>query len=247
MEPGNLMENSPIDVTILAGGLGTRLRGVVADRPKVLAEVAGQPFLRHLLTRLRSLPVRSVVLCVGHLARQVETTLGCLSGDMPLRYAREAEPLGTGGALRNALPLLETRNVLVMNGDSFCAADLPAFRHAHRASGAVASLVLTQVADCGRYGRVTCDDGGRVTTFAEKMPGSGPGWINAGIYLFARDAIAAIPADRAVSLEREVLVNHISAGLHGWPGGGRFIDIGTPESYAAADAFFLNAAEISSR
>jgi NDP-sugar pyrophosphorylase family protein len=127
--------------------------------------------------------------------------------------------------------------VLAMNGDSFCEADLAAFLAFHRISGAKASIVLTQVEDASRYAQVRFDDHGRVTRFDEKAPTAGPGWISAGIYLLSRELIEQIPADRSVSIERETFPEWIGRGLYAWPGGGRFIDIGTPQSYLDAQSF----------
>jgi len=128
--------------------------------------------------------------------------------------------------------------VLVLNGDSYCSADLRAFHAWHRRQGARNSLVLTRVADTTRYGRVLADFTGRIRNFEEKGARAGPGWINAGIYLLNCDLILTMPLDRAVSLEREVFPAQVVEGLHGYRSRSRFLDIGTPESYAAAEDFF---------
>ena len=131
---------------ILAGGLGTRLREVVADRPKVLAEVNGRPFLACLLDRLVDAGILKVVLCTGYMAELVRETCGNSYRGTELLYSREESPLGTGGALRLALPLIDSDPVLVMNGDSFCDADLVLFARQHLSAAAQASLILVQVA-----------------------------------------------------------------------------------------------------
>ena len=125
-----------MDVTaaILAGGLGTRLRPAVADRPKVLAPVGGRPYLTYLLDQLAGAGVREVVLLTGYAADEVRDALGDRYGRMRLRYSVEPAPLGTAGALRLALPLLAAPAVLLLNGDSYCDADLGAFRRSHRVS-----------------------------------------------------------------------------------------------------------------
>lgn len=223
---------------ILAGGLGTRLRSAVPDRPKAMAEVAGKPFLSHLLARLETAGLRSAVLCIGHLGEQIEDYFGGAFGGLRLAYARERELLGTGGALRNALSLVETETILAMNGDSWCEADLAGFRHWHGTREARLSMLLTQVPDSGRFGGVETDGEGRVLRFLEKESGRGAGWINAGVYLMPRDTIARHPANTVISLERDVFPHLVGNGLYGWTGGGRFIDIGTEESYGEATAFF---------
>ena len=117
---------SNIEAAILAGGLGTRLRSVVPDRPKVLAEIGGRPFIEILLDQVAAAGIRTAVLCTGYLGDQIEARLGTRRGPLALRYSREVEPLGTGGALRLALPMLASDTVLVLNGDSYCDADLRA-------------------------------------------------------------------------------------------------------------------------
>ena len=109
-----------VTAAILAGGLGTRLRSVVKDRPKVLAEIRGVPFLTYLLDQLAAAGVRDVVLCTGYMGEQVRSAFGDSYGGMCLSYSQESSPLGTAGALRLALPLFKSSSVLVMNGDSFC-------------------------------------------------------------------------------------------------------------------------------
>jgi D-glycero-alpha-D-manno-heptose 1-phosphate guanylyltransferase len=227
-----------ITAAILAGGLGTRLRSVISDRPKVLAEIHGRPFLTYLLDELAAVGIEHVVLCTGYKAEKVREILGDRYRNMRLNYSEETTPLGTGGALRAALPHLETPTLLVLNGDSFCRADLAAFRTWHDERQAQASLLLAQVPDTARFGRVTVDETGQVLEFAEKGQNFGPGSINAGIYLLAQKLIAEIPTDRAVSLEREVFPAWIGRGLCGYSGGREFLDIGTPESFAQAEQFF---------
>ncbi len=223
---------------ILAGGLGTRLRAVVAHRPKVLATVNGVPFLTRLLDQVAEAGVESVVLCTGHLGEQIEAEYHGAYRGLRVIYSREAAPLGTGGALREALPRLTGSPVLVLNGDSYCGVDLGEFQRFHTARRAEISIVLTEVPDVGRFGSVTMDAEARIIRFEEKAAMSGPGWINAGIYLLSRRVIEAIPAGAAVSLEHDVFPSRLGAGLFGFRTRGPFLDIGTPESYAAAERFF---------
>jgi NDP-sugar pyrophosphorylase family protein len=227
-----------IPVAILAGGLGTRLRPAIGDRAKVVAPVDGRPFLARLLDQVAAAGFREVVLCVGYRADEVEAALGRAHGPLRLRYSREPEPLGTGGALRLALPLLEAPDALVLNGDSFCEVDLGAAWAWHRARRSEATLVAVEVPDASRYGRVEIDAEDRVRRFAEKQPDGAPGWINAGIYLLATCRIASLPAGRLVSLERDVLPGWTDGALFGYRVRGGFIDIGTPGAYSAASLFF---------
>lgn len=250
---------------ILAGGLGTRLRSVVSDRPKVLALVRGKPFLAYLLDQLGEAGIRRVVLLTGYKGEQIEETFGNQYGGISLEYSAETEPLGTAGALRLALPKLfpePAGTVLMLNGDSFCAADMTGFRAFHeqfhtnpkRERGSdlspslalrvsVASLVLTRVPDTSRFGKVEVTPDDRVERFVEKQEAGGAGWINAGIYLIPQNLVEQIPAGRAVSIEREMFPAWSQSGkLRGFRGHGEFLDIGTPESYRAAEEFFARRA-----
>ncbi len=226
-----------VTAAILAGGLGTRLSAVVADRQKVVATVRGRPWLATLLDQLVDAGVREAVLCTGHRGEQVTQAFGDRYRELRLRYSQEPEPLGTGGALRLALPMLSGDPVLAMNGDSYCAADLKPFLERHWAWEARATLLLTQVADRRRFGSVDTGPDHAVRGFVEKGGDPGPGWINAGVYLLSREVIAAIPTGRRVSLEHEVFPAWVGKGLFAHPGGGRFLDIGTPADYASAEGF----------
>jgi D-glycero-alpha-D-manno-heptose 1-phosphate guanylyltransferase len=230
---------SDITAVILAGGRGIRLRPVVADRPKVLAEILGRPFLRYLLDELAIAGLRRVVLCTGYMSENIYQTLGDTYASLNLFYSREGKPLGTGGALRLALPELTSDIVLVMNGDSYIEADLGDFLRWFAEKGALAALILTRVADTKRYGRVVSSLDGQILLFEEKVENGGPGWINAGLYLLRTELISNIPSGRAYSLERDFFPGLIGKGLYGYQCKGEFIDIGTPDSYRKAKAFFL--------
>lgn len=227
-----------VTVAILVGGFGTRLRPVVADRPKVLAEVRGRPFLAYLLNQTVAAGLRSVVLCTGYMGDRVQAIFGDTFNGLHLAYSQEMSPLGTAGALRFALPLLVSDPVLVMNGDSFCDTDLQAFWTWHGARRADGTLLLHGTSDTKRYGRVRVNADGVVRSFSEKGDDSGAGWMNAGIYLLSRRLLLTIPMGRPVSLEREMFPAWIGQGLNGYRSAGRFLDIGTPEAYATTEAFF---------
>jgi len=233
-----MIPSADITAIILAGGLGTRLREVVCDRPKVLATVNERPFLQYLLDQLLENGIRQAVLGTGYMGEQVESAFGNQYRTLQLSYSREPRPLGTAGALRHALPLLGTEELLVLNGDSFCDFDYQGFRAFHRKKGASMSLCLARVPDVARYGAVQVDQQGRITDFVEKGALAGAGSINAGIYLLKRAVIESVPAAGAVSLEKEVIPELIGAGLFGFRTRGRFIDIGVPEDYKAAQEFF---------
>ena len=228
---------SDLSVAVLAGGLGTRLLPVVSDRPKALAEIHGRPFLTYLLDQLSNAGSSRVVLCTGHLGEQIEQTFGKRYRKLQISYSRETRPLGTGGALRLALPYLLSDPVLVMNGDSFCATDLTSLWAWHCNRGSQATMLLAEVPNTERYGSVKIDSDGTVTQFVEKKQG-GSGSINAGVYLLSRQVIRSIAEGTVVSLEHDIFPTLMNHGLYGYQERGRFLDIGTPEDFAAAEQFF---------
>lgn len=225
---------------ILAGGFGSRLRQVVSDRQKAVAEVAGEPFVCRIIRQIAAAGCRRIVLCVGYKSESVEAVLAQRFSEMELRFSRESAPLGTAGAVRLALDggAVATPRVAVCNGDSWFAADIGAFLR--RSIADPAAMMLAEVEDVSRYGRVVLEPGSRrIREFAEKG-GGGPGVINAGIYHFDRELLLeSVPPGRAVSFEREVFPALAASGrLFGYSAAGSFIDIGTPESYREAQQMF---------
>ena len=229
-----------IDVIILAGGFGTRLRSVFADRPKVLVPVNGVPFLRRFLDWLRGFGARRIILALGYQADLVQAYLK--SEDwrgLEIESFVESTPLGTGGAVRAVLPLVRSATALVTNGDSLTRLELCRFVEFHRRKQARLSMVLTHQAHVSQSGLVESAPDDSVTSFAEKpQSNAAGGYINAGIYLLQRDAIEEIPANQPVSIERDVFPRFCGRGFYAMKGEFAFIDIGTPESYRRAGEFF---------
>jgi D-glycero-alpha-D-manno-heptose 1-phosphate guanylyltransferase len=232
--PGDL---SKLIAAVLAGGLGTRLRSIVADRPKVLAEVSGSPFLQYLFDQIVHWGIEDIVVCTGYLGDLVQQQFGRNYKTAKLRYSQELSPLGTAGALRFAFLHFSSDTVLVLNGDSFCSVNMKEFLRWHYSRKSDTTLLLVENADTARYGRVKTDFDGHITRFEEKGESSGPGLINAGIYLIQRAMLKRIP-ERAVSLERDVFPSLIGGSFYAYQTHGPFLDIGTPESYAKAEGFF---------
>lgn len=231
--------NKHYEAIILVGGKGTRLKNVVTDRPKPMAEVAGRPFLERLLLALHSEGIRRVILCTGHMGEMVEAYFGDGGRwDMEMEYSRDPIPLGTAGAARHALSRIQGDRCLVLNGDSFCRFDISRLLATHLKRQAGATLWLVQMDDCRRYGTVILNENDAVSAFVEKESSSRAGLINAGIYLVEREIMAGIPEGRSVSWETEVFPQMIGKGLYAVEGTGPFLDIGTPESYAMAAEFF---------
>jgi D-glycero-alpha-D-manno-heptose 1-phosphate guanylyltransferase len=213
----------------------------VPGAPKVLAPVAGRPFLHWLLQRLERASFSRAILSVGDRANEVVAALGTSFGGISLSYVHEQKPLGTGGGLRNALAATGAEELLVTNGDSLLEAPLQVFWHAPLAAGTRANVALASVPDGSRFGRVRTDAHGRITGFLEKGEG-GPGFVNGGVYRFQRGLLEEIPEGVEVSLERELMPRWAQARLlTGWPGGGALLDIGTPQSFAAAADFLADA------
>lgn len=227
-----------LDVVILAGGEGRRIRAVAGEVPKPLLLVAERPFLAHLLEQVRGHGAARAVLALGHRAEAFGPFLreGVPAG-LAVAASVEKTPLGTGGALRAALPHLRTRTLLAMNGDSYAAADLGTLVEAHRRLAARLTILLARVPDAARFGRVEAGPDGAVTAFREKGE-AGEGLVSAGVYVLEREVIEGIPAGRPVSLEREVFPSAIGHRFHAVAGDFPFLDIGTPDSYGRADRFF---------
>ncbi|HRA55107.1 MAG: SIS domain-containing protein [Anaerolineae bacterium] len=221
-------------LVILAGGLGTRLRGVVDDRPKPMALVHGRPFLERLLAAFRAQGFTRALICAGYRAEMIQAHFGEGGAiGMTLSYSLEPEGalLGTAGALRHAAPLLEPTFMLV-NGDTYLEADLAAFSE-RCAPGEGCTVGLIRVPDAGRYGAVELAADGAITRFAEKSSAA-EGLINAGVYVVDRAVLDDFPNLSPLSLERDVFPGLASRGmLRGVILDGTMIDIGTPDSYAA--------------
>jgi NDP-sugar pyrophosphorylase family protein len=227
---------SGIDVAILVGGLGTRLRGVVDNVPKPLAPVLGRPFLFYLLDRLALRGARSVTLCSGYMADFIQEKTGSEWMGMPIHHSVEKEPMGTAGALALAKNFLQSERVLIMNGDTWFEPDFKAFAEA--AEGSDFCIAAAQVPDASRYGTLDWDADGCLISFKEKSDSPAPGSINAGVYLVSQNLLASLRIE-PLSLERAVLPEltrerHVKV----LPSDAPFLDIGIPSDYAAAAGFF---------
>jgi NDP-sugar pyrophosphorylase family protein len=232
--------HSNITAVLLAGGLGTRLKPVISDKPKILADICDRPFVTFLLDQLLMADIRDVVLCTGYMADQVYEKLGDVYKSLKLTYSKEDTPLDTGGALRLALPHIKSDIALVMNGDSFVNVQFAVYIDWFLKKKCLASMLLVNVSDTGRFGKVFVDENGRLFSFKEKGSDSNPGWINAGVYLMKKSLIETIPKQTPFSLERDFFPKLVGQGLYGFQFEGEFIDIGTPETFALAEDFFLS-------
>jgi len=220
---------------LLVGGLGTRLRSTVPSLPKPLASVGKKSFLELLICQLKHQGIRRVILCTGYLADQVENEFGDGRAlDLEISYSKELEPLGTAGAVKLAQShLADPFDFLVMNGDSFLEIDLRQLIQFHRDRNALVSMAVVRVEDSSRYGTVQVESNQKVIGFVEKAGSDGPGWINAGVYVFSPEVFQYIPQGRS-SLEKDVFPHLLGKGVYAQEHSGMFIDIGTPEDYRRA-------------
>lgn len=226
-----------MQAVVLAGGLGTRLRGVVPDLPKPMAPVAGRPFLAWVLDELVQARFEGVVLAVGYRHEAIRDHFGAEYRGLPLAYSVEDRPLGTGGAIRLAAETLPEAPVFVLNGDTFLELDYAAMWRAHQQAQERLSLAVCRVADTARYGAVEVE-AGHVRGFHEKGC-SGPGLINAGTYLLSPEVWRRIPVGGPFSFEQQLLMRSVETLRPvAFETGGLFIDIGVPDDYALAQRLF---------
>jgi mannose-1-phosphate guanylyltransferase len=234
-----------VEAILLVGGKGSRLRPVTEYTPKPMVPTAGVPFLAHQLARAQAAGVKHVVLATSYLAEVFEPYFGDGSAlGLKITYIHEDEPLGTGGAIRNATTALTSEPdapVLVFNGDILTGLDIAALVRSHQTAGAAVSLHLTRVEDPTAFGLVPTDADGRVQAFTEKPQRPEEivtDQVNAGCYVFRRSVIDTIPAGRVVSVERETFPELLSSGahLHGMVDKTYWLDLGKPAALIQASA-----------
>jgi D-glycero-alpha-D-manno-heptose 1-phosphate guanylyltransferase len=227
-----------MEVIILAGGLGTRLRSVVSEVPKCMAPVDGKPFLWYLLKYLTHYEVSRVILSVGYLRDVIIDWIDENGQEFPFGfdYAIEEEPLGTGGGICLALSKTFGSDIVVLNGDTFFEVNLNELMDYHHIKPATISMALKPMCDFDRYGRVVIDKiDGRVVEFKEKEF-CNDGLINGGVYVINKHELPqGLPVK--FSFEREVLEPLCTKSkVYGLIQEGYFIDIGVPEDYKLAQS-----------
>ena len=233
------IKTKDMDVIVLAGGLGTRLRSVVSEVPKCMAPVNGKPFLHYLLTALSQYQIKKVVLSVGYKRECIMDWVHEYGIEFPFEidFAVEETPLGTGGGIRLALEKCVSDAVCVMNGDTFFDVDLEQLKEAHGHSGQLLTMAVKHLKDFDRYGTVTFDKHGVVTGFNEKRYCE-DGYINGGVYMISdRNLLKNMP--ERFSFEMDFLQPKAVEGIvQGFVSDGYFIDIGIPQDYAKANEDF---------
>ena len=231
----------PVQVVILAGGLGTRLWPLTKQVPKPMVPVAGLPYLEHQLRLLARQRLTNVVILTAYLGEQIEDYFqeGQRLG-LSIRYSREPEPLGTGGALREARPMLEDL-FIVLYGDSYLPMDYAAVGRRLADSEALGVLVVYHDVngETGVRGNVVLGENDLVTRYDKTVDDPALQYIEAGVLALRKEAIALAPPSGKASLEQEVFPQLIQRGLLlGLPTGQRFYDIGTPDRLQAIEALF---------
>ncbi|MBI2414184.1 MAG: nucleotidyltransferase family protein [Deltaproteobacteria bacterium] len=220
------------EAIVLAGGFGTRLKSVVKDLPKPLAEVSGRPFLHYVLDNLREGGIEKALLSVGYMHNRVIDAIGTEFKGMEIDYVIEDTPLGTGGAIREALKFAVSKDVVVVNGDSILLGALGPMSWFHHEEMAALTIAVKLVPDAARYGSVAVN-GGRLSGFAEK-DNKGPGYINTGVYIIDRRRAGVMDVQLdSFSFERDFLMKG-PRDVFAYATDAYFIDIGVPEDYLRA-------------
>jgi len=227
MHPGgNSMAD--IDVVILCGGLGTRLRPVIADRPKPMAPVRGRPFLEYVVDSIADRGFSRFIFCVGHMPQVIMKHFTGYRG-IDAHFSQETELLGTAGALKLCEPLIEGNRMMIVNGDSICALDYAELVGVHCAGGSVMTTALAVDDERRDGGFVKLGPGGLIEAFQEKNRDEGTPYINAGIHVAERSMFELIEPGVKCSLESDVIPRLLERGVGGYVTKERCYDIGTPE------------------
>lgn len=235
MNASRPLECKDTDVVILCGGMGKRLRSVVGDRPKPMADVRGRPFLDIVIAAAAKFGFRRFILCAGYKAEFIEEYYGANKKDgVEIIVVKEKVPLGTAGALKNAETFLKSSVFLVTNGDSLCPLDFFDFVSFYNKKTASFAIALVKDRDAKEFGSVRIDSYGRVKGFEEKADTKEAEFINAGIYLLDKEVFSMIEGGRKTSLEREIFPKMAGGKFYGYITDAELLDIGTPERYAKA-------------
>ncbi|MBF0121978.1 MAG: nucleotidyltransferase family protein [Candidatus Omnitrophica bacterium] len=218
------------DFLILCGGLGTRLRAVTGDTPKVMADVQGEPFLDFLLRYLIKQGARRVILCAGYKAEALEEHYQQKFKEIEIHLSIEKEPLGTGGAFKNAQRLIKNDHVFGLNGDCFTPVDYQKLFAFHQEKKALGTLVAVKIDGNKDFGTIVTNEKDEVIAFKEKFQTTEIQYISAGIYCFHRSVFDRMPSEK-FSIEYHFFPKMIGDRFYGFKVEAPFIDIGTPERF----------------
>jgi NDP-sugar pyrophosphorylase family protein len=219
-----------LDVLILCGGLGTRLKEAGHNMPKPMVKINGRPFLEILIEYISSFGFRRFILCTGFKSKIIEDYFCKKNDGNTYVISSENKSLGTAGGIKNAEAHISSSSLLVLNGDSICQSNLKEFVEFHYSNNASASIAITTVDDVREYGSVIVNDKHEITGFNEKSDQiTGRGLVNAGIYIFKKEMLNIFFPERNISLEHETLPSLVGQGLFGFITKEKLFDIGTPE------------------
>ena len=227
------------EAIILAGGLGTRLREVVADRPKCMALLNGKPFLHYLVEYLQKEGITHFIFSVGYMHDMIEDYLTSMHPAINYQICLEEEPLGTGGGIRLACKLTRDENVIVCNGDTMYKVNIAELSEFHESKNAICTLTLKPMKDFDRYGVVELNNDQSVLSFKEKKFYK-DGLINGGVYALNAKRFLDDNLQEKFSFEKDFLEKKISSlknnsEIFGCVQDSYFIDIGIPEDYKRAE------------
>lgn len=226
-----------IDVVILCGGRGRRLRCIVKNLPKPMVLIKNRTFLDILIDYVLKFGFKKIILCTGYKSNFIKKYYQ--KKGFNIIFSEEKEPLGTGGALKNAKAFIKSPLFLVMNGDSFFKINLRRFINFHISKKAAISIAVKKAGNESGYGVIRLDSFSRIISFNEKINIVPNCYINAGIYCFQKNKLSLLPRKRKFSLEKDflntVVIKHK---VYGYKSCAAFIDIGTPERYKEAENFF---------
>ncbi len=228
------MKLKDIDILILCGWKGKRLRNVVNNIPKPLVEIKGYSFLEYLIYLLKKNGLNRIILCTGYKAEKIEKYFKKKNLGLNILFSKEDQPLGTGGAVKNAESLIKNDHFIILNGDSYCEVNFKNFFNFHLKVKSMISIVITKIKkNIKDFGTVDIDLSGKIIKFKEKDDSIQEGYINAGIYVFNKEVLKMIPPNKKFSLEYELFPKIKEC--HGFINNGLFIDIGTPERLLKAE------------
>lgn len=222
------------EAVVLCGGLGSRLREVVNDRPKPMADFHGQSFLEFLLNELHQQGITRVILSTGYMSDYISQRVEEWSTQLAIEVVVESELLGTGGAIANAINMVQGQEFFVLNGDSFCQTDFEHVVAFHYRNNAQATIVATQVDDISAFGSIDLTRDGQVLKFTEKQGVKSAGLVNAGIYIFNKILYNQLSQKQKFSLEYDIFPKLIKQSFYCYVVSSPLYDIGTPDSYQRA-------------
>ncbi|MFH1360934.1 MAG: sugar phosphate nucleotidyltransferase [Candidatus Omnitrophota bacterium] len=231
---------SQLDIFILCGGLGKRLRPEVPVIPKVLAHIQGQPFLGILLEYLERQGFRRVILGVGYKSDMIEEFCRKRQSSLSIEFSKEIEPLGTGGAVKNVQPLIVSDRFFVLNGDCFCRLPYPRLLDFHLKKDALATLAVHELKEKKDFGSIILGPNDEIANFSEKATQTQTPFASVGIYCFNKNIFDLMPEKNAFSIETEFFPTLVGKKFYGFKTKEAFIDIGTPERYKLAQDIIKN-------